>query len=167
MRILAFDPGYAITGWGIVEDPPLRAIAFGAITTPATEKPERRLFKILEASRALIREHKPGAVVVETLFVNKNAKTAGGVYEARGVILAAIGESDLELISLGPGTIKKAVTGNGQAKKNAVHTMVQKLLGISHVIRPDDTADALAGAIAGLFAAKRNLVQKRIRSVLK
>jgi crossover junction endodeoxyribonuclease RuvC len=164
MRILAFDPGYGITGWGVVDEPPLTAVEYGAIETNARDKHEVRLLEIFHTSRELIARFKPSCIVVETLFVSKNAKTAGGVYESRGVILAACAESGTEVIELGPTTIKKTVTGSGQATKQSVHQMVKRLLGISQNIRPDDTADALAGAIAGILAAKSRMVKQRIRS---
>ncbi len=163
MRVLAFDPGYGITGWACVEEPPLKPVGFGAILTDTKDEHALRLLRILTDARELLRELKPDVAVVETLFVNRNAKTAGGVYEARGVILAACAEAGVEVCELGPTTIKKAVTGSGQAKKPAVHTMVQRLLGIREAIRPDDTADALAGAIAGILAAKGRRVKERIR----
>lgn len=159
MRILAFDPGYGITGWGLVEEP-LRAVAYGAIMPPASLAHAERLALIAQETRKLLAEHKPEAVVVETLFVHKNQRTAGGVYEARGVILCAAAEAGKNVIELGPMQIKKAVTGSGRAEKSQVHDMIKRLLRIEGRIRPDDTADALAGAVAGIIAAKANIVNR-------
>ena len=162
MRVLAFDPGYGITGWGCVEDPPLRALGYGAILTSAELPHANRLASLAAEARALLSEHRPEAVIVETLFVHRNQKTAGGVYEARGVLLCAAAEAGLDVIELGPMQIKKAVTGSGRAEKSAVHDMVQRLLSISKKIRPDDTADALAGAVAGIFAARSRRAASRL-----
>lgn len=162
MRVLAFDPGYGITGWGCVEDPPLRSAGYGAIVTSGDLTHAKRLALLSKEARRILAEHMPEAVIVETLFIHKNQKTAGGVYEARGVLLCAAADAGLDVIELGPMQIKKAVTGSGRAEKSAVHDMVQRLLSISAKIRPDDTADALAGAVAGLFAAKALKVKKRM-----
>lgn len=162
MRVLAFDPGYGITGWGSVEDPPLRALGYGAVSTSGDLAHASRLAFLAAQARQIIQEQKPAAIVVETLFVHKNQKTAGGVYEARGVLLCAAAEAGVDVIELGPMQIKKAVTGSGRAEKSAVHDMVQRLLSIQKKIRPDDTADALAGAVAGLFAARSRAVSKRL-----
>lgn len=162
MRVLAFDPGYGITGWGCVEDPPLRAAGYGAVLTSGDLPHAKRLSLLYGEARRIISECCPEAVIVETLYIHKNQKTAGGVYEARGVLLCAAAEAGLDVIELGPTQIKKAVTGSGRAEKSAVHDMVQRLLSISEKIRPDDTADALAGAVAGIFAARTLKVKNRL-----
>ncbi len=153
MRVMGIDPGYGITGWGVVETAPsLRAVQYGAILTDDEKPLYRRLHELQEHMHQLLEKYTPEAVVVENLYHSRNVTTSGGVYQARGVILSSVAARDLPLLELDPVTIKKAVTGNGRATKRDVTLMVRRLLSISDEIRPDDTADALAGAIAGSFA---------------
>ena len=165
MKIIGFDPGYGIAGWGVIEMPgnDLRGVVahYGAITTKKTTAQHDRMNIILQESLQLLEEHRPACAVVEKLYFNKNIKTAGEVYQARGVLLAAISSFGCDLIELNPNKIKHMITGRGQADKREVELMVQRLLGIQTKITPDDAADALAGAIAGAFIVQS---QNMIRS---
>jgi crossover junction endodeoxyribonuclease RuvC len=50
-------------------------------------------------------------------------------------------------VELGPHEVKLAVTGYGRATKDQVQRMVQLLLTMTELPRPDDAADALAVAV--------------------
>ncbi len=152
-RVLGLDPGFGITGWGVVEGRnQLTPLDYGAITTPADMEHAMRLREIRHDVSRLIAKFKPTCIVVEKLFFSRNVTTAGGVFEARGAALVAVGEAELPLLELTPNQIKQAVTGSGRAGKREVMEMVKRILNIPVDIKPDDTADALAGAIAGIFA---------------
>jgi crossover junction endodeoxyribonuclease RuvC len=147
--VLGIDPGTAATGWGIVERDgnKLRLIDYGCFeTVPADELPVR-LLHIHQAMTELIAEHKPALVGVERLFFNKNVQTAFAVGQARGVVLLAAAQAGVPVHEFGPHEVKIAVTGYGRADKPQVQRMVQALLGMSVLPRPDDAADALAVAI--------------------
>jgi crossover junction endodeoxyribonuclease RuvC len=149
MIILGVDPGTAATGYGIVErtGSHLRALDYGCFeTTPALELPAR-LALIHQAMTDLIAEHRPVSVGVERLFFNRNAQTAFAVGQARGVVLLAAAQAGLPVFEYGPHEVKMAVTGYGRAAKGQVQRMVQAVLGMDTLPRPDDAADALAVAI--------------------
>ena len=96
----------------------------------------------------LIETFKPDNIAIEELFFSKNVTTGIAVSEARGVILltAVKGLGD-EVYEYTPNQIKQAVTGYGGADKMQMQHMVQALLRLKSVPRPDDAADALAVAI--------------------
>jgi crossover junction endodeoxyribonuclease RuvC len=147
--VLGIDPGTAMTGYGIVErtGSRLRAIDYGCIeTTPAWTLPQR-LMAIHEVITELIVTHRPQLVAVERLFFNKNVQTAFAVGQARGVVLLTAAQHSLPVFEYGPHEVKMAVTGYGRAQKDQVQKMVQVVLGLSVLPRPDDAADALAVAI--------------------
>ena len=149
MIVLGIDPGTAATGYGIVErnGSKLRAVDYGCFeTVPADELP-RRLMYIHQAVTELIAEHKPAFVGVERLFFNKNVQTAFAVGQARGAVLLAAAQAGVPVIEYGPHEVKMAVTGYGRADKAQVQRMVQIVLGMSVLPKPDDAADALAVAI--------------------
>lgn len=160
MRVIGFDPGYAITGWGLVESTGAGQFVtsgYGAILTDAGLPVQERLRIVFQDVTQLLTQHRPERVIVEQLYFSNNQKTAGGVYQARGVILAACGLAGLDVLELGPGQVKQCVTGSGRAGKGEILRMVQRLLGIAEAITPDDTADALAVAIAGIIASQSPL----------
>ena len=89
MRILGIDPGFAITGFSIIdhEGNKFKLITAGAILTEAHTSFPLRLEKIFNDLTSIIDEYKPDAMYIEELFFNNNAKTAINVAQARGVIL--------------------------------------------------------------------------------
>jgi crossover junction endodeoxyribonuclease RuvC len=125
----------------------LRLIDYGCLETLATQELPRRLLEIHRAVTELIVTHRPAQLGVERLFFNKNVQTAFAVGQARGVVLLAAAEHGLPVFEYGPHEVKVAVTGYGRADKSQVQRMVQMVLGMDKLPRPDDAADALAVAI--------------------
>lgn len=164
MLILGIDPGTAICGYGFVELAGSRLVAheYGAITTSAKARMQDRLLKIHRSLAALIAEHRPDAMGVELLYFNRNVSTAIPVGQARGVVLLAAAESNLELIESTPMQIKQAVTGYGKADKAQVISMVTRLLHLARPPRPDDVADALAAAICAAYCRDSVLYRNRL-----
>ena len=149
MRILGIDPGYGITGFGLIEGErgQYKLINCGAITTPAGMDFSARLEIIYEDMKQLLEVAKPDAVAIEELFFGQNVTTGIGVAQSRGVILLAIRQAGLEVTSYKPMQVKQAVVGYGNATKHQVQDMTRRLLGLSAMPKPDDAADAIAIAL--------------------
>ena len=149
MIVLGIDPGTAATGYGVLErtGTRLRAIDFGCLATDPSVSPEGRLLAIHAGISELIETHRPALVAVERLFFNKNVQTAFAVGQARGVVLLAAAQHRIPVHEYTPNEVKVAVTGYGRAPKEQVQRMVQLVLGLPALPRPDDAADALAVAI--------------------
>lgn len=152
MIYLGIDPGVATTGWGVVEDSKgslngLSAVDHGVISTEVGQPVSSRLSEIYKGLRKILRKYKPAGVAIEQLFFCKNVKTAIRVGEARGVILLALSVPGLEIQEFTPLQVKDAVCGYGKADKKQVQRMVQSILGMDDLPRPDDAADGLALAI--------------------
>ena len=149
MRILGIDPGYGITGFGLIEAEPGRCalVRCGAITTPAGMDFSARLEIIYEDMRQLLELTKPDAVAIEELFFGQNVTTGIGVAQARGVVLLAIRKAGLEVTAYKPMQVKQAVVGYGNATKHQVQDMTKRLLHLSEMPKPDDAADAIAIAL--------------------
>jgi crossover junction endodeoxyribonuclease RuvC len=146
MKVLGIDPGTAALGYGIVERTGgrLREVDHGCLTTsPDLSLPERLL-----AIHALVDEllalHEPDLMGVERLFFSRNVQTALGVGQARGVVLLAAAQHGTPVREATPNEVKSAIAGYGAADKEQVQRMVQLVLGMSELPRPDDAADALA-----------------------
>ena len=149
MRILGIDPGYGITGFGIIDAQrgSTQLLGCGAITTPAGMDFSARLEIIYEDMRALLEKVKPDAVAIEELFFGQNVTTGIGVAQSRGVILLAIHQAGLPVTSYKPSQVKQAVVGYGNATKHQVQDMTKRLLGLQQMPKPDDAADAIAIAL--------------------
>ena len=81
MRILGIDPGYATTGFGILEAGrgSVQLLNYGTITTPTTLTFPERLVVLYDDMVQLIETVKPDAVAVEELFWGHNVTTGIGV----------------------------------------------------------------------------------------
>jgi len=147
--VLGIDPGTAALGYGLVErtGADLRAVDHGCLVTSPDEGLPERLLRIHRLVADLIVLHRPALVGVERLFFSRNAQTAFGVGQARGVVLLACAEAGAVVREATPNEVKVAVTGYGAADKEQVQRMVKVVLGMTELPTPDDAADALAVAI--------------------
>ncbi|WP_378955634.1 crossover junction endodeoxyribonuclease RuvC [Pelosinus sp. sgz500959] len=174
MLALGIDPGTAICGYGIVDlqGSHLKALDYGAIETSPTLSDAERLVIIHHDIDVLIKKYKPDIVGVEMLFFNKNVRTAMTVGQARGVILLAAAQNNVNLVEFTPLQVKQAVVGYGKATKEQVIYMTQRLLNLPSKPHPDDVADALAVAICTTHSSNirrdlvcaKSIVSSRIQS---
>ena len=156
MRILGIDPGFAITGYSIIDyiGNKFKLITSGAILTEAGESFPLRLEKIYNELYEIIENFNPEAMAIEELFFNNNAKTAINVAQARGVILMTARIKKLSIFEYTPLQIKQAVTGYGRANKNQVQRMVKMILNEEKLPKLDDITDSMAIAICHAHSSK-------------
>jgi len=151
MRILAIDPGYDRLGIAVIEgNPSTPTLVWSDCIHPDRGSPEIRLACVSRAISDAIHTYTPDALGIETLFFGTNKKTALGVAEARGAILAMAGIAMLPVIECTPAQVKIAVTGYGSADKKAVTHMIPRLLQLPQKKRLDDELDAIAVGITAL-----------------
>jgi len=112
-----------------------------------------RLARLHAGIAAVVREHAPTEAAVEAPFHGVSARSALQLAHARGVVLAVLGISGLQVFEYSPATIKKAVTGNGRAEKEQVELMVARLVMGGGPPGKPDIADAIAAAVCHLFGA--------------
>ena len=156
MRILGIDPGFAITGYSIIDyqGNKFKLIDSGAITTKAGVSFPLRLTKIYDDLNMIIDEFKPDVISVEELFFNNNAKTAINVAQARGVVLIVGCKKNIPTFEYTPLQIKQAVAGYGRADKIQVQKMVKTILNVESLPKLDDTTDSMAAAICHAHSAR-------------
>ncbi len=152
MKVLGVDPGYDRLGVAVIEkENGAEVLRYsGCIETDKKSELNERLFVLGVAFQKLLREHTPDAVGIETLFFNKNVKTAIGVAQARGIIIYLAKKAGCEVFEYGPQEIKIAVTGYGKSDKNAVIDMVKRLVRGVPETGLDDEYDAIAVGITTL-----------------
>ena len=146
MRILGIDPGFAITGYSIIDyiGNHFSLVESGAVTTPAGMSFPLRLTKIYDDLNTIIDIYKPDAISVEELFFNQNTKTAINVAQARGIILIAGCKKNIPTFEYTPLQVKQAVTGYGRAEKVQVQKMVKSILKVDKLPKLDDITDSMA-----------------------
>ena len=149
MRILGIDPGYALVGFGIIDENmgDLTVIDYGVIETNKDTPMPQRLSMIEKGLQELFDAYQPEVVAIEELFFFKNQKTLVPVAQARGVIINYCYKRCGELFEYTPLQIKQALTGFGRAEKQQVQYMTKTILNLEKIPKPDDAADALAVAI--------------------
>ena len=149
MRILGIDPGYGITGFGIVEAQrgACRLLRCGAITTPPNTDFNWRLGEIYNNMTELMQLAQADAVAIEELFFGNNVTTGIKVAQARGVILLAVQQAGVPVYEYKPMQVKQAVVGYGNASKPQVMDMTKRILNLPAVPKPDAAADAVAIAL--------------------
>lgn len=149
MRIFGVDPGSARTGYGCIETDGSRhrVVVSGALSVSARLTLPAKLQLLHARLSALLAEHRPHAVAVESLFYAKNVRSALTLGHVRGVLLLAASQAALPVAEYSPAEVKRAVVGYGRAEKRQVQEMVTLLLGLSEAPSPLDVSDALAIAV--------------------
>jgi crossover junction endodeoxyribonuclease RuvC len=154
VKVFGIDPGSQRTGYGCVESDGSRhrLVVCGAIVTSPRLGFPAQLLRIHQHLSALLAEHRPDCVAVESVFHAANVRSALVLGHARGVALLAAVEAGFTCAEYTPAEIKRAVVGYGRAEKQQVQEMVKLLLGLDEVPTPHDAADALAVAICHLHS---------------
>jgi crossover junction endodeoxyribonuclease RuvC len=164
MLVLGIDPGTATTGYGLVretEERDFEVVDFGVILTPARMAPEKRLLLLHERLLEILLLHRPDSGAVEKLFFQRNVTNAIAVGQARGVALLALAKNGVPVVEYTPMEVKQAVTGYGGADKLQIQMMVQAILELKELPRPDDAADALAIAICHVQSHRMRALSAR------
>ena len=152
MKVLGIDPGYDRLGVAVIEKQDGKEVLLysDCIQTDKEAPLHDRLLQLGNSLQQLLDEHSPDVVGVETLFFNKNVKTAIGVAQARGIIIYLAKKAGCEVFDFGPQEIKIAVTGYGKSDKNAVIDMVKRLVANVPEKALDDEYDAIAVGVTAL-----------------
>lgn len=151
--VLGIDPGLTRCGYAVLAPGPsgsAEALALGVVRTDKDDDTPLRLAVLQADIESLLDEFRPNAVAVERVFFQTNVRTAIGVAQASGVVLAAAARRGCAVAEYTPSQVKDTVAGWGAADKAQVQRMVQMRLGLAAVPRPADAADAAAIALCHL-----------------
>ena len=149
MFVLGVDPGLSRCGYCVlrVGDGAPRAAALGVMRTDPDMDVPRRLAELRDDFRGLLDEFEPRSVAVERVLFQVNVRTAMGVGQASGVLMAEAAARGAEVVEYSPNQVKDAVAGHGDADKEQVQKMVQILLDLPAPPHPPDAADAASVAL--------------------
>lgn len=148
--ILGIDPGTNVMGYGVIRVTGNKAqlVVMGVIDMRKESDSYLRLGKIFERVTGIIDEYLPDEMAIEAPFFGKNVQSMLKLGRAQGVAIAAAIHHDVPIHEYAPLKIKMAITGQGQASKEQVAGMLQRMLHISDEDMPKfmDATDALGAA---------------------
>ncbi len=146
--IMGIDPGTNVLGYGIVQvdNGQYRLVGMGVVEMKQ-QNPYEKLKVIFDRISQLIRQYEPALVAIEAPFYGKNVQSMLKLGRAQGVAIAAVVASGLTIEEYAPKRVKQAITGNGNASKEQVASMLQHLVPHETSPRFLDATDALAVAV--------------------
>jgi crossover junction endodeoxyribonuclease RuvC len=164
--ILGIDPGTSLMGYGIIEiikNKPV-LIALGTIELSKLDDHFVRLKHIFERVLGLIDSYHPDELAIEAPFFGKNVQSMLKLGRAQGTAMAAAISRQLPVFEYAPRKIKQSITGNGNASKEQVAGMLQKIMTITEMPKHLDATDGLAAAVCHHFQTPVNNLQKPVKS---
>ena len=148
--ILGMDPGTSIMGYGVilVKGNIAQLVQYGVIHLSKYTTHELKLKKIFERVISIIEDFKPDEVALEAPFYGKNVQSMLKLGRAQGVAMAAALSKEIPITEYAPKKVKQSVTGNGNASKEQVASMLKTILKFeAEPPKLFDATDALAVAI--------------------
>ncbi len=148
--ILGIDPGTVVMGYGLiaVNGTGIRLIEMNTLQLGGKKDIYERLEIIHTTVCSIIKEHQPHLFAIEAPFFGKNVQSMLKLGRAQGVAIAAAMQSGIPVTEYSPKKIKQSITGNGNADKQQVWKMLQRILQLAeNDIKYFDASDALAVAL--------------------
>ena len=146
MRILGIDPGLRHTGWAILThtDTSYTLENYGCITPDENLPLAERLVYLKKELTYIIITYLPQVISLETIFLRHNPHSVLLLAYARAMVILVSGQHNISIVEFAPTSIKKNLTGRGNATKEDMVNMVSMLFGVDVV---DHVADAIALAL--------------------
>ena len=150
--ILGIDPGSLQMGFSLLsishEKKSFELVISGTWEAPASHSFYNRLSSLANKYELFLEKYHPQMLVLEKSFYGNNVNTAIKMGEIRGAILAISGKYALSLKEYSPTSVKKSITGYGQASKTELQETLSLLLPSKKTFKTSDESDAIALAIA-------------------
>ena len=161
--ILGVDPGTLLMGYGIIsiKNNKITMVEMNVLKLSSKQNNHERLQKIHQTVDELITKYNPHEFAIEAPFFGKNVQSMLKLGRAQGVAIAAAMNSGIPVTEYSPKKIKQSITGNGNADKEQVWKMLQRLLSIKTEPEHYDATDALAVAVCHSFQSTNTLMSER------
>jgi crossover junction endodeoxyribonuclease RuvC len=152
--ILGVDPGTLVMGYGIIacQGKSISLVEMSVLKMNSKNNNHERLALIHQKIAILIEQHRPDYFAIEAPFFGKNVQSMLKLGRAQGVAIAAAMQAGLEVYEYSPKKVKQAVTGNGNADKDQVWQMLQRIMQMpGYDLKFLDASDALAVAVCHYY----------------
>lgn len=149
MIILGIDPGSNLLGYSVisVRGGEMRLVDLGTLKIQKVKEQAEKLKIIYHTIQDLIEKHQPDEFAIETPIYGKNPQSMLKLGRAQGVAIVAAITIGIPVTEYNPKTIKRAVTGNGNASKEQMSALLQRMLSFTMDARELDASDALSVAV--------------------
>lgn len=146
--VLGIDPGTTVMGYGILamQSNRIQVLAMGVLELKKYPNHYIKLQKIFARVIQLIDTYHPDELSIEAPFFGKNVQSMLKLGRAQGVAMAAALSRDIPIFEYAPLRIKQAITGQGNASKEQVAEMLQRMLHFTEIPHYLDATDGLAAA---------------------
>ncbi|WP_129715990.1 crossover junction endodeoxyribonuclease RuvC [Pedobacter sp. SYP-B3415] len=151
--ILGIDPGTSVMGYGVIcENGSKNTLqSLGIVKLDHLNDHFSKLRLIFEKTVGLIDAYHPDVLAIEAPFYGKNIQVLLKLGRAQGIAMAAALSRDIPVFEYAPRKIKQSITGNGNATKEQVAAMLQRLLNFKETPEFLDATDGLAVALCHAF----------------
>ena len=159
MVFLGVDPGFQITGFGILKkvQNSIILLDYGALRLPVKKDLSVRIGLFFDFFHGKIKEYGITDISLETPFLGKNAQNFLKLGYLRGILYLLANQHKAILHEFSPREVKQAVTGYGGADKLQVARVIMQLFPRFTAPKTLDTTDALAISLCGLWRKKNSL----------
>ncbi len=164
--ILGIDPGTTTMGYGIikVQNNIPNIMVIGILDLKKLRDHYLKLQKIFERALQLIDEYHPDELSIEAPFYGKNVQSMLKLGRAQGVVMAAALYRSIPIFEYAPRKIKMSITGNGNASKEQVASLLSKILNQKGLPDQLDATDGLAVALCHFYQPTNKLSGKKYNS---
>ena len=154
-------------GYGVLKvlDNKAQMITMGVIDLRKFSDAYMKLGHIYERVTGIIDSYLPDEMAIEAPFFGKNVQSMLKLGRAQGTAIAAAIRHGVPIHEYAPMKIKMAITGQGQASKEQVAAMLQRILKINERDMCDfmDATDALGAAYCHFLQLNRPVSQAYYR----
>lgn len=153
-RILGLDPAVNRVGYGLieVENKDVTVLSAGVINCTAPSY-NQKLKLLVGKFDELLAKLIPDTVVIEEIYVGKNARIALKIGQVTGVLIASSVRNNIPFYLIPPAEVKECLVGSGIATKQQVQFMLEHITGYKNFKNMDES-DAVAVAVAYLHHKK-------------
>lgn len=164
--ILGIDPGTQILGYALLKGGAKPSLIEMDVLKLTKEKDIYARLQMIHAKiMEIIDKHHPTEFAIEAPFFGKNIQSMLKLGRAQGVAIAAAMHYELPVAEYAPKKVKQAITGNGNADKEMIWKMLERVFDIKKQPKYYDATDALAVALChhqqtrGLIIPKNKIVK--------
>lgn len=164
--ILGIDPGTTIMGYGLIRVMGKKAelITLGVIEMHKFKDHYLKIKKVFERTLSLIDQYHPDELAIEAPFFGKNVQSMLKLGRAQGAAISAALYREIPIFEYAPKKIKMSITGNGNASKEQVASLLQSILQIKEMQYPLDATDALAAALCHFYQTPKGDGEVKMKS---
>ncbi|MFO7879571.1 MAG: crossover junction endodeoxyribonuclease RuvC [Bacteroidota bacterium] len=147
--IMGIDPGTSIMGYAVIacSGKKVKMLSLGIIDLTGYSDHYLKIKHIFERTQSLIDQYHPDELAIEAPFYGKNVQSMLKLGRAQGAAISAALSRSMPIFEYAPKKIKMSITGNGNAQKEQVANMLQRMLGYENPPRHLDATDALGAAM--------------------